>query len=333
MTVRWPPSDWDEADLRRDEETRLPTQMYPFYMGKDEDDRDLWRVGFDPRDGKAKPKEIGGPVPIFTAFRIMLDAYEAWLPIRPVERVYFIGSELRVGGMVKIGFSLNPDARLRQLQTSSHEQLRIFATVPGGRHLEEKYHRRWKPRRKAGEWFVLGDCILDEIARLNAPIPGKGPSATTHERMRFGMADSDLMALAARVESADPNDWRALRTLAKDIYRSLNELPVLVTGGYGWQEDDSGWWLQTGEDQRCPRKRIDPPNWLASLDAAMSLVPEGWEVSLNTFANPPRASAYLINAANEMVRPGKQYLLSASLAIISAALRAHSLPIANEAGR
>lgn len=169
MTVRWPPSDWDEADLRRDEETRLPTQLYPFFIDRDEDDRNLWRVGMDPRDGKAKPKMMSGLVPIFTAFRIMLTAYETWLPNRPEERVYFIGSELRVGGMVKIGFSLNPDARLRQLQTSSHERLRIFATVPGGRHLEEKYHRRWKPRRKAGEWFVLGDCILAEIARLNAP--------------------------------------------------------------------------------------------------------------------------------------------------------------------
>lgn len=169
MSVRWPPSDWDESRLYRDEATRLPTQLYPFRLDREEEGED-WAVLFDASDGKTKAKHLGSYPKIFDAFRVMLKAYEEWLPSRPLERVYFIGSEVRVGAMVKVGFSMNPGARLRQLQVSSPERLRIFATVPGGRHLEQKYHSRWKSRRRAGEWFVLGDCIIAEIDRLNARV-------------------------------------------------------------------------------------------------------------------------------------------------------------------
>lgn len=170
MPVTWPPADWHESKLYRDEETRLPTQLYPFHLERPDDQATHWLVIFDPRDGRAAPKRVGKAGDIFAAFQKMFDAYKAWFPTRPIERVYFIGDELRVGRMVKIGYSISPEARLRALQTSSPERLKIFATVPGGRALEGKYHSRWKPRRRAGEWFVLGDCIIDEIARLSVQV-------------------------------------------------------------------------------------------------------------------------------------------------------------------
>lgn len=67
---------------------------------------------------------------------------------------------------------------------------------------------------------------------------------------------------------------------------------------------------------------IKPPAYTASLDAAMTLVPEGWEWTINTFANPKKASAYLVNAADDMVRPRKQYQATPALALCAAALRA-----------
>lgn len=86
------------------------------------------------------------------------------------------------------------------------------------------------------------------------------------------MTRATLLALAERVEAATGAD----RALAKDIYRALFDAPELGhPNGYGWREDDSGWWLATGEDARTPPKTIYPPKWLTSLDAAMSLVPSG----------------------------------------------------------
>lgn len=173
MSIMWPPCSLDENDaLFRDDHTRLPTALYPFFMrrGWDENSRPAgpWRVEYNPERGKASKKILGEYHDIFDAFEAMLAAYREWFPKRPEERVYFIGTELRVGAMVKIGFSRNPEARLRALQTSHHERLQIFATVPGGRRDEQEYHHRWRRRRTSGEWFTLGDCIIDAIKLLQA---------------------------------------------------------------------------------------------------------------------------------------------------------------------
>lgn len=86
-----------------------------------------------------------------------------------------------------------------------------------------------------------------------------------------------LLSLAERVSALSGPD----ATVAKDIYRALFPVPELSpeSHGYGWREDNSGWWCQTGEDQRVPRQRIDPPNWLGSIDAAMKLVPRNMSTS------------------------------------------------------
>jgi hypothetical protein len=62
--------------------------------------------------------------------------------------------------------------------------------------------------------------------------------------------------------------------------------------------------------------------YTASLDAAMTLVPEGWVWSMNTFPNA--ASAYCMNPASEIVRPLRQFIATPALALCAAALRARS---------
>jgi len=91
------------------------------------------------------------------------------------------------------------------------------------------------------------------------------------------MTAADLRALARRVCEEQPS-----RELHKDIARALGMAPSpTVTSGYGWREDDSGWWCETGEDMRAPRETIYPPRWLHSLDAAASLIPAGWGGSMD----------------------------------------------------
>jgi len=87
----------------------------------------------------------------------------------------------------------------------------------------------------------------------------------------------ELIAALERAEGPD-------RALDKAIFALAypDKVPAkVVTSGYGWREDNSGWWLETGEDARSPRQTIYPPRFTASIDAALTLAPEGfdWEIA------------------------------------------------------
>lgn len=79
--------------------------------------------------------------------------------------VYFIGAET---GPIKIGIAVNPENRLKGLQTSHHEKLAILATVSGDLDTEKAYHRRFKRYRIKGEWFERCPEIEAEIESLAA---------------------------------------------------------------------------------------------------------------------------------------------------------------------
>ena len=102
----------------------------------------------------------------------------------------------------------------------------------------------------------------------------------------------EWLELAARCEKATGPD----RDLAKDIARALEMAPDdVVTQGYGWREDSSGWWLATGEDARVCPKRIDPPPVLSSLDAITALIERelpGWERASSSHRGEYQASVY-----------------------------------------
>jgi hypothetical protein len=63
--------------------------------------------------------------------------------------------------------------------------------------------------------------------------------------------------------------------------------------------------------------------YTASLDAAMTLVPEGLVWSLNTFGNPSKASAYVMNEQGEQWRCN-DYPATPALALCAAAMRARA---------
>jgi hypothetical protein len=77
--------------------------------------------------------------------------------------VYFIGGDV---GAVKIGFAVNPDLRIRDLQCGSPIPLRILARVAGMPQDERDYHKRFKAHRLHREWFERCPEIEAEIARL-----------------------------------------------------------------------------------------------------------------------------------------------------------------------
>lgn len=83
--------------------------------------------------------------------------------------VYFIQGEN--GGAIKIGFSKNPDSRLRELQTSYPDMLKILCLVPGSYKAEKEYHENFKDIRLNGEWFKPTKELLKEIEELKIKYP------------------------------------------------------------------------------------------------------------------------------------------------------------------
>jgi hypothetical protein len=71
--------------------------------------------------------------------------------------VYFIEA---IGlSRVKIGYSENPESRLRQLLTGSPVSLKIFATMPGDQIMEKEIHSRFQHLKVENEWFHFTDEI------------------------------------------------------------------------------------------------------------------------------------------------------------------------------
>ena len=64
--------------------------------------------------------------------------------------VYFIRNEK---GRIKIGSAVNPDSRLRDLLTSTDENLTLIGTKPGGASEERRLHRQFAFAHVVREWF------------------------------------------------------------------------------------------------------------------------------------------------------------------------------------
>jgi hypothetical protein len=78
--------------------------------------------------------------------------------------VYFIGPEK---GDVKIGYSKNPWARVKDIQTATTKQLRVLATARTTEYSEASIHALFSAHRKAGEWFVRCQEINSVINALS----------------------------------------------------------------------------------------------------------------------------------------------------------------------
>lgn len=81
--------------------------------------------------------------------------------LRSADVVYFIGSVHHA--VVKIGMTGNVLGRIRTIQSSFPSALRIFLVLPGERRLEEIVHRKFAELRMKGEWFHLGQELVDWI--------------------------------------------------------------------------------------------------------------------------------------------------------------------------
>jgi len=77
--------------------------------------------------------------------------------------IYFISNGL---GQVKIGYSLNPSRRLKDLQTASPNQLELLAILPGDQVTETEYHSKYADCNIGGEWFEFSFDLQIEIEAI-----------------------------------------------------------------------------------------------------------------------------------------------------------------------
>lgn len=92
------------------------------------------------------------------------DAAGEWLGF-----VYFI----RRADFVKIGFSTDPDARLRQIRMNTPDKLELLLAVPGTMKDERRLHADLKRMRHQGEWFHDGPDVAAAIhkCRIAGVVP------------------------------------------------------------------------------------------------------------------------------------------------------------------
>lgn len=67
--------------------------------------------------------------------------------------VYFIVTEDET--LVKVGSALDPVKRLKQIQTSCPDRLRLYGVAVGGFRGEQALHALFHAYRVRGEWFRL----------------------------------------------------------------------------------------------------------------------------------------------------------------------------------
>jgi hypothetical protein len=84
--------------------------------------------------------------------------------------VYFIRHE--TGGPVRLGYSINPDLFVDNMNLQSHDRrYKLLAEMPGGRAAERELQIRFRHVRLHGSWFVAIPELLELIKALDEPAP------------------------------------------------------------------------------------------------------------------------------------------------------------------
>lgn len=77
---------------------------------------------------------------------------------------------LQCGEHFKIGYSLTPHKRVRQLRTGSPHPIRLIHELktPCFKLIEKQLHHKFRSKRGEGEWFVLTPDDVDHIKSLDS---------------------------------------------------------------------------------------------------------------------------------------------------------------------
>lgn len=95
--------------------------------------------------------------------------------------VYFIVAVTT--GLVKIGYSKNPDTRLKALSQQAPVQYDLVATIPGTMKDEKEFHRKFSAKREHGEWFNY-DEEMYQFVKAVREVHGHSPHNRRKRKVR-----------------------------------------------------------------------------------------------------------------------------------------------------
>jgi hypothetical protein len=149
--------------------------------------------------------------------------------------------------------------------------------------------------------------------------------------------EKDYLDLADRVEAAKGPDreldcliWAAATEQQVVWTGADNHLLIIGSAAIGW--------IDPGEHSRnfgCNRLATGPgsiPAYTASIDAAVTVVPEGWTWSIPGFVKPWWDCRIVRLADGRVSQPLPQPCETPPLAILAAALRAHASRVGDRRG-
>ena len=142
-----------------------------------------------------------------------------WPPQTPRQAALALYFMRRSGAKpgIKIGVSVDPIARLRQIksQIGNESAELLFVTQQTIDDNERTLHRRLQQYRMGGEWFALTDAVLREVDRMRrhalpvAPpvVPPVGDKSSTP--VRYPLNPSSLNPSSLNPSSLNPSPPRA----------------------------------------------------------------------------------------------------------------------------
>ncbi len=81
--------------------------------------------------------------------------------------IYFV--QAGVNGCIKIGFAIDPEERLRKLQTAHDEELVLLKAISGDRGRETEIHQILAAHRKRREWFYPTADVFGLMNKVREP--------------------------------------------------------------------------------------------------------------------------------------------------------------------
>jgi hypothetical protein len=123
--------------------------------------------------------------------------------------IYFI----ECSGRVKVGFSLDPKARVRKIEADAPFPCALIGVIAGDRQTEDSIHSRWSHLRCHGEWFAASSEFLkwieenteEQQRRVNVD---RGKSKLCGVQVRRG--DLTRIAAAVGVTRGAVSQWRKI---------------------------------------------------------------------------------------------------------------------------
>lgn len=165
---------------------------------------------------------------------------------RAGQQVYFFVD----GDKIKIGVSLDPDERLRQLKTGN-PGIEMVGHAPGGLPVERELHKRLADKRINGEWFLFDEetrGVVDEIIRFVNLDKAYARNAR-QEAAKIVGASQGYVSDAKRLSVAAPELFEQVRAGAITIPQAKREMvkrdrrdaPPLPTDKYRILYADPPW--------------------------------------------------------------------------------------------